>query len=346
MSQKEHIPPSAEGAGLSESEAQKRLRADAENNEEKGPHKRAGIGDLFRNQREKMGLSYTRVSETTRIRPYFLEALENENWEVLPSSVFVTGFIRSYARALGLEQEKIVALYQKHVPAEGSHAGPLVKPASYSKAPLVILVFLLLIMASGYYFWKEYPPHEKIKAVPETIRAEVDKVTNLKDTRDVPQKTGPALSSEQKKPVAGPVSSSTDSRPEQLNSTLEPGPKPSGIEPPEDLSVGRESPSQSSIEQMPSREAVPVPVDGSDLFILKVIVRERTYVRMVVDSQEPKEYVFRPGSNPQWEAREGFDVLIGNAGGVDLEFNGNKIQDLGQPGQVVRLRFPNDVSSQ
>ncbi|MCD4715284.1 MAG: DUF4115 domain-containing protein [Desulfobacterales bacterium] len=345
MSRYENEQPAAKEASLSGSENDKSRRPDS-GNEGKAHFTGAGIGDLFRNQREKMGLSHTRISETTRIRPYILEALENENWEVLPSSVFVTGFIRSYARTLGLEQEKIVALYQKHVPAEGSPARPLVKPARYRKAPFFILVFLLLIIASGYYFWKEYPTHEKIKAVPETTRAEVDKVTNLRDTPDVPQKTGPALSSEQKKPVAGPVSSSPGSSPEQLNSTLEPGPKPSDMEPTEDLSVWRESPSQSSIEQPPSLETVPVPVAESDLLILKAIVRERTYVRMVVDSQEPKEYVFRPGSTPQWEAREGFDVLIGNAGGVDLEFNGKEIQNLGRAGQVVRLRFPKDVSSQ
>jgi cytoskeleton protein RodZ len=343
MSHKGHINSTAKEASLSGSETDKSRRPDS-GNEGKVHFTGAGIGDLFRNQREKMGLGHTRISEITRIRPYFLEALENENWEVLPSSVFVTGFIRSYARTLGLEQDKIVALYQKYGPAEGPPTKPLVKPASYRKAPFVILVFLLLIMASAYYFWKEYPAHEKIMAAPGTIRAEADKVTNLKDTLDVPQETGPALFSEQKKPAAGPVSSSPGSSPEQMNSTLEPGPKPSDMERLEDLSVGRENPSQSSIEQMPSRETVPVA--GSDLLILKGIVRERTYIRMVVDSQEPKEYIFRAGSNPQWEAREGFDVLIGNAGGIDLEFNGKKIQDLGRSGQVVRLKFPKDVSSQ
>jgi cytoskeleton protein RodZ len=345
MSHKGHINSTAKEASLSGSETDKSRRPDS-GNEGKVHFTGAGIGDLFRNQREKMGLGHTRISEITRIRPYILEALENENWEALPSSVFVTGFIRSYARTLGLEQDKIVALYQKYGPAEGPPTKPLVKPASYRKAPFVILVFLLLIMASAYYLWKEYPAHEKIKAVPETIRAEVDKVTNLKDTSDVPQETWPALSSEQKEPADGPGSSSPGSSPERLNSTLETVPKTSEMEPAEDLSVGIESSSQFSIKQMPPRETVPVPVAGSDLLVLKAIVRERTYVRMVVDSQEPKEYIFRAGSNPQWEAKEGFDVLIGNAGGIDLEFNGKKIQDLGRPGQVVRLRFPKDVNSQ
>ena len=330
MGKKGHKQPTANEAALSGSETQGSRRPDAEN-EEKGSLKGPGIGDLFRNQREKMGLSHAQVSETTRIRPYILEALENENWEVLPSPVFVTGFIRSYARSLGLEQEKIVLLYHKYVPAGAPPFRPLVEPASHRKASFVILVFLLLIMAAAYYLWQEDPAHEKIKAVPETTRAEVDKVTNSEDTRDVPHETGPAISNEQKKPAAGPVSNSPGSSLARSDSISEPGPRPSEMEPPEDLSGGEES-----------RETVPVPVAGSDLLVLKVTVRERTYVRMVVDAQEPKEYVFRAGSNPQWEAKEGFDILIGNAGGVDLEFNGKKIRNLGRPGQVIRLRFPKE----
>jgi len=344
MSQKGHIQPNAKEEYLSEPETQKSRRTDVENNEQKGPLKKSGIGDLFRNQREKMGLSHNRISETTMIRPYILEALEDENWEVLPSSVFVTGFIRSYARTLGLEHEKIVALYHKHMPAETSPAGHLVEPASYRKTPFVILVFLLLIMAFAYYLWKEHPAHEKIQAVPVTIKSEADKITNLKDTRDVPQKIEPVLSSEQKQPADGPIIYSPGAGREDLNPTPDPGPKLSDMDPPEDLSVGRQRPSQSSIEQRPSLQTIPV--TGSDLLILKAIVRERTYIRVVADSLEPKEYVFRAGSNPQWEARENFDVLIGNAGGVDLVFNGKKIQDLGRSGQVIRLRFPKEVRSQ
>jgi cytoskeletal protein RodZ len=343
MSLKGHIQPSAKEEYLSGSQTQKSRRENAEN-EGKGPLEKAGIGDLFRNRREKMGLSHTRISEITRIRPHILEALENENWEVLPSSVFVTGFIRSYARTLGLEQEKIVALYHKHVPAEGPPVRHLAKPASHRKAPFVILLFLLVIMSSAYYFWKEYPAHEEIKAVPETIKEEFDKVTKSKEALNIPQKTGSASSSEHKQPAADPVGVSPGSSPERVDSTQEPGQKPLEMESPEDLSVGIERPLQSSIEKTPSHEALPLA--GSDLLVLKATVRERTYVKIVVDSREPKEYVFSAGSTPRWEARERFDILIGNAGGIDLELNDKKIQDLGRTGQVIRLKFPKDVSSQ
>lgn len=61
-----------------------------------------------------------------------------------------------------------------------------------------------------------------------------------------------------------------------------------------------------------------------------------------MDDQGPKEYMFRPGSHLQWKATKGFEILIGNAGGIDLEFSGTEIKNLGGHGKVVRLRLPED----
>jgi hypothetical protein len=69
-------------------------------------------------------------------------------------------------------------------------------------------------------------------------------------------------------------------------------------------------------------------------------VRERTWIKIYVDDGDPKEYIFNPGNRHEWKARKGFDLIIGNADGIDLEFNGEKIENLGAPGQVVRLVFP------
>ena len=59
-----------------------------------------------------------------------------------------------------------------------------------------------------------------------------------------------------------------------------------------------------------------------------------------VDDQGRKEYMFRPGSHLQWKATKGFEILIGNAGGIDLEFSGTEIKNLGGHGKVVRLKPP------
>ena len=81
-------------------------------------------------------------------------------------------------------------------------------------------------------------------------------------------------------------------------------------------------------------------------FLLKADVKERTWVKIRIDGREPKEYVFSPGSQPEWEAKEGFELLIGNAGGLDFMLNGEEMKDLGNPGQVIRLKFPEDFEKE
>ena len=63
-------------------------------------------------------------------------------------------------------------------------------------------------------------------------------------------------------------------------------------------------------------------------------------MRIRIDGDKPKEYILAPESQPQWRAEKVFELLIGNAGGIDLEFNGKKMEDLGKQGQVIRLRLP------
>ena len=74
--------------------------------------------------------------------------------------------------------------------------------------------------------------------------------------------------------------------------------------------------------------------------ILKANVREKTWVRVFVDDLDPKEYIFTPGSHPEWKAKEGIELLIGNAGGISFEYNDVKVENIGNPGQVVRLSLP------
>lgn len=78
-------------------------------------------------------------------------------------------------------------------------------------------------------------------------------------------------------------------------------------------------------------------------FTLKAYVRERTWMRVTIDGGQPREYIFSPGNEPEWEAGRKFDLLIGNAGGLVLELNGKKIGALGASGQVVRVRLPETV---
>src|SRR5215831_11424481 len=66
------------------------------------------IGDFFKQVRETKGLTVDEVASKTRIRTDFVKALEDGNFAKLPDQVFAKGFVRSYARSLGLDEEDAI----------------------------------------------------------------------------------------------------------------------------------------------------------------------------------------------------------------------------------------------
>lgn len=69
------------------------------------------FGDKLRQQRERRGLSLDAISSTTKISTRMLRAIEEERFEQLPGGVFNKGFVRAYARHVGLDEEEAVSGY-------------------------------------------------------------------------------------------------------------------------------------------------------------------------------------------------------------------------------------------
>lgn len=69
------------------------------------------FGEKFRKEREKKGFSFDDVSHITKIGSRMLQAIEEENFDRLPGGVFNKGFIRTYAKHLGMNDEEAIASY-------------------------------------------------------------------------------------------------------------------------------------------------------------------------------------------------------------------------------------------
>ncbi len=69
------------------------------------------FGEKLRKQREQRGLELDAISRTTKISTRMLRALEDEQFDQLPGGVFNKGFVRAYARQVGLNEEEAVADY-------------------------------------------------------------------------------------------------------------------------------------------------------------------------------------------------------------------------------------------
>ncbi len=74
---------------------------------------KSSIGHILQAQRETRQLDLAEVSQTLRIREDHLEAIEANQFDRLPGSAYVVGFVKTYAQFLGLDVDDILALYKQ-----------------------------------------------------------------------------------------------------------------------------------------------------------------------------------------------------------------------------------------
>lgn len=72
-----------------------------------------GVGQLLKEERLRQGFSLEEIEEETKIRKYYLQALEEENYKVLPPQVYATGFMKRYAKFLGLDEAEFSERFKR-----------------------------------------------------------------------------------------------------------------------------------------------------------------------------------------------------------------------------------------
>ncbi|HSP07857.1 MAG TPA: helix-turn-helix domain-containing protein [Acidobacteriota bacterium] len=74
------------------------------------------LGEELKRERELREITLREISEATKISVRILEAIEHDNYKILPGGVFNRNFLRAYAGFIGLDPEMIVRKYQqRHV---------------------------------------------------------------------------------------------------------------------------------------------------------------------------------------------------------------------------------------
>src|SRR6185312_10283981 len=75
------------------------------------------IGAALRTVRQSLGLSLLEISESTRVRERHLTAIEAGQIDQLPSRPFTIGYVRAYAKALGLDADATAARFRTEFPS-------------------------------------------------------------------------------------------------------------------------------------------------------------------------------------------------------------------------------------
>ena len=163
----------------------------------------AGEGQMLRTARENKQWSLTDTEEVTKIRVRYIEALEDENYGILPGSTYAKGYLRTYAKQLGLNSDEIIELYSASMTPGDSTVQPVLKKAQvpvksrslWGRFAIIggVAVLIMIVFAvKGLYFpgnEVEDPPYSSppLISAPKTDPAE----ELPSETEEPPQTTTP-----------------------------------------------------------------------------------------------------------------------------------------------------------
>lgn len=141
------------------------------------------VGPELRVARERRGLSIQQIADRTKISLSVLRAIESDDLEQLPPGVFARGFLKAYAREVGVDPAPIVEAYSsqfEHQPQEPATDGA--RPADDDYEPLsayssersnaVSTIVTLALVAVGYFAFSRWQTSEPPKA-PESPRSAI-----------------------------------------------------------------------------------------------------------------------------------------------------------------------------
>lgn len=123
----------------------------------------AGEGQMLQAAREEKQWSYADTEEITKISIRYIQALEEEKYEILPGATYVKGYLRTYAKQLGLNSDEIIALYNSSASSEliptlespstlVKVRPPWLRPAiigSISGLAIVLIITVVVLSQSG-----------------------------------------------------------------------------------------------------------------------------------------------------------------------------------------------------
>jgi cytoskeleton protein RodZ len=222
-----------------------------------------GIGETLRKQRKARGISMVEVAEHTKIGKKYLEALENDEYGVLPAETYTLGFLRAYAKYLELDDDELIRHYreQRRLQHAKSDEGPDgIGPKGEGNqslwAPLLLVLVLAGLGAGLFLLWPAVKPKPEAKTAGEELTAQ------------------------------------------ELPITLGTGASITG-----DLT-------------------------------LKIRAKEKTWVTLMIDGRQEPDVVLGANEERTWTAKDRFVLWTGNAGGIEVTFNGEAQPPLGEKGEV------------
>jgi cytoskeletal protein RodZ len=277
-----------------------------------------GVGEKLRRERERQGLDLEAVEKSTRIRARYLAAIEQNRIDEIPGRFFYKSFVRQYAAALGITPSEYESELES-LETPGAVAGFAPKPHEFPLKPLdpiieesnrryvgsgriwasVVLLAAVAAACSGVYGWWR---HQEAAAALK-MRAPSLGAAPAKMQARLPA-SAPSQSSAPRK--AQPAFTGQAARvPEAAGS-----PRPPAV-----------------------AESAPQPI------VLNVSAKDEVWLSISSEGKRLFSGLLEPSESKVIGGKDPFRLRVGDAGAIEITWNGKFIGPIGERGQVRDVLF-------
>jgi len=284
------------------------------------------VGLDLKTEREKKKISLHQIAADTRISIRYLQNIEEDRFDDLPGGVYNRAFIKAYCESINMDPQDILKRYDELTAPSLLEKHPKNKiPLPEQKpfpipGPIVIWSIMLVLSAVGIFFSRHwisdlFLPYfaEKTETnleyeIPAEFPAGNGQETTVSGEISAPEET---------------ASGETGSPPQA--STSQPPPLPAEAAP-----VSRAEPKQ-------TLNADSIDSAAESKLSLEISAKEQCWISVDRDGIPSTRRLMEPGETQVIHAEKRLQVLVGNAGGVEMSINGQAAKQLGNTGEVKRM---------
>lgn len=277
-------------------------------------------GEVLRTKREALNKTISQISQETKIQERFLEYIENDEYEKFDSDVFVNGFIKIYSDNLGLDTDRVLALYRRgneHIQnnKEKSETGKKKKKGKFfsPKNISIGLIAIFTVLILGYIGYEIYlfqnPPSLQITS-PE------DGITTSDETITIEGTTQNATSLE----ISG-ISQNLDSSGNfSFEYKLNEGENTLTVTAKKE-ETKQESSKVLTITYQPAKESNNEEETQTDTYTIKLVIRDiATWIKLDIDGVNKVSKTLEP-SETEYPVSERFEIISGKPSNTDVYIN-------------------------
>ena len=275
------------------------------------------LADHLKSERLKQGLTLPVMSERLRVSVSMLQALEEGNLERIGTALLIRSFVRSYCQSLGLDCQPLLEKYASEILAFDQQDQGIQRYGKWSKglrkkARMGIFAVVLFgiagvgIVYGGAWFWKFRLHSGTSKSLTTSGYPQQDLPSDLAD-----------------KAVPGPRTEAVREAPAGADNVVRPAKDlratdilPESLEKPSDVALTAEK------------------------HQLIVEASQKTWVQVTTDDKNTQNAMLEPGDKREWEAEKTMRIVVGNAGGVAMKWDGHPVDLQAKPGSVIRFSLP------